>query len=113
MDRLWSGIYIFTAIPKGIIVWQYTVVLLLSDYANAKSDSHSECGSELTGIRLSAPIRRASLGILRNWEQTLSVHPGSSAGGILIESGFSPRILRTQQALPDPGVSACDFADQC
>ena len=34
------------------------LVLLLSDYANAKSDSHSECGSELTGIRLSAPIRR-------------------------------------------------------
>ena len=25
LDGLWSGIYIFTAIPKGIIVWQYTV----------------------------------------------------------------------------------------
>ena len=30
------------------------------------------------------------------------VHSGSSAGGILIEPEFSPRILRTQQAFSDP-----------
>ena len=33
---------------------------------------------------------------------TFSVHSGSSAGGILIEPEFSPRILRTQQAFSDP-----------
>ena len=32
------------------------LVLLLSDYVHAQSDPHSESDSELTGIRLSAPV---------------------------------------------------------
>ena len=47
-------------------------------------------------------------GILRNWEQTLSVHPGASAGGILTESGI---LTQNSQNSPDPGVAACDSVD--
>ena len=37
-----------------------------------------------------------------SFPESFLVHSGSSAGGILIEPEFSPRILRTQQAFSDP-----------
>ena len=43
-----------------------------------------------------------SLEFSGRFPESFSVHSGSSAGGILIEPEFSPRILRTQQAFSDP-----------